>query len=62
MVNYQHGNQQFNPYFLFQKKNNKKDDEEVISKSNKINSLFDEKYVYDEVDIDLDKNKERALH
>ena len=62
VINYQYDNQQFNPYFSFQKKSKNKKEEETNSKNNKVHSLFDENYIYDEEDADLDKNKEGAGH
>ena len=60
VINYQNERQQFNPYFSFQKKNKIKKLEEINSKNNKIHSLFDENYVYDEEEGDLDKDQEET--
>jgi hypothetical protein len=58
LVNNNFESQQFNPYFSFQKKNKTKKDEDINSKNNKVHSLFDENYVYDEEDGDSEKERD----
>ena len=58
LVNNNFESQQFNPYFSFQKKNKTKKDEDINSKNNKVHSLFDENYVYDEEEADSEKAKD----
>ena len=58
LVNNNFESQQFNPYFSFQKKNKTKKDEDINSKNNKVHSLFDENYVYDEEEGDSEKERD----
>ena len=58
IVNNNYESQQFNPYFSFQKKNKTKKDEDINSKNNKVHSLFDENYVYDEEEGDSEKERD----
>ena len=58
LMKFQYDSQQFNPYFSFQKKSKSKKEEEINSKNNKVHSLFDENYVYDEEEGDNEKAKE----
>ena len=58
LVNNYFESQQFNPYFSFQKKNKTKKDEDINSKNNKVHSLFDENYVYDEEEGDSEKERD----
>ena len=58
LMNTNYESQQFNPYFSFQKKSKIKKDEDINSKNNKIHSLFDENYVYDEEEGDSEKAKD----
>ncbi len=58
LVNNNFESQQFNPYFSFQKKNKTKKDEDINSKNNKVHSLFDENYVYDEEERDSEKERD----
>ena len=57
-VNNNYESQQFNPYFSFQKKNKTKKEEDINSKNNKVHSLFDENYVYDEEEGDSEKERD----
>ena len=58
LVNNNFESQQFNPYFSFQKKNKTKKEEDINSKNNKVHSLFDENYVYDEEEGDSEKERD----
>ena len=58
IVNNNYESQQFNPYFSFQKKNKTKKEEDINSKNNKVHSLFDENYVYDEEEGDSEKERD----
>ena len=58
LMNTNYESQQFNPYFSFQKKSKIKKDEDINSKNNKVHSLFDENYVYDEEEGDSEKAKD----
>ena len=58
LMKFQFENQQFNPYFSFQKKIKNKKEEDINSKNNKVHSLFDENYIYDEEEVDEEKAKE----
>ena len=58
LVNNNYESQQFNPYFSFQKKNKTKKEEDINSKNNKVHSLFDENYVYDEEEGDSEKERD----
>lgn len=58
IVNNNYESQQFNQYFSFQKKNKTKKEEDINSKNNKVHSLFDENYVYDEEEGDSEKERD----
>ena len=58
LVNNNFESQKFNQYFSFQKKNKTKKDEDINSKNNKVHSLFDENYVYDEEEGDSEKERD----
>ena len=58
LVNNNFESRQFNPYFSFQKKNKIKKDEDINSKNNKVHSLFDENYVYDDEEGDSEKERD----